>query len=304
MATGIGWSSRRLREGLVRRVLMAAALLSVATTIGIVVALAVPTVQFFTRVSPVEFLTGTEWTPLFASPHFGVLPLVTATAVTTFWALLVALPLGLGCAAYLSEYAGRRTRKIFKPLLEILAGVPTVVYGFFALTFLTPLLRDIWILPGKGPQIYNALSAGLVMGIMIIPTVASLSEDAMSAVPDDLRAGARALGSTARQVTTRVTIPAALSGIIAATMLAVSRAVGETMIVAVAAGGTANLSLDPTEPMQTMTAFIAAAALGDQPTGSIGYQTLFAVGSLLFVITLIMNIVSIRLVRRYREVYE
>jgi phosphate transport system permease protein len=276
----------------------------VATTVGIVVALVVPTVEFFTNVSIVEFLTGTVWSPLFANARFGVLPLVTGTLVTTFWALVVAIPLGLGCAVYLSEYAAARTRKLLKPVLEILAGVPTVVYGFFALTFVTPLLRDAWFLPGAGPQIYNALSAGLVMGIMIIPTVASLSEDAMSAVPSDLKAGSFALGASRRQTAVKVTIPAALSGIVAAIVLAVSRAVGETMIVAVAAGSTPNLSLDPTEPMQTMTAFIAAAALGDQPTGSIGYQTLFAVGSLLFAITFVMNIVSIRLVRKYREVYE
>jgi len=234
-----------------------------------------------------------------------VAPLITATLTTTACALLVCIPFGLGAAIYLSEYATPGVRRVLKPLLEILAGVPTVVYGFFALTFLTPLLQDIWPgFLGEPPQVFNMLAAGLVMGIMILPTVASLSEDAMNAVPTDLRAGAAALGSTRLQVSTRVVVPAALSGIVASFVLAISRAVGETMIVLVAAGGTPNLSFNPTEPGQTMTAFIGAAGLGDQPTGSVGYKTLFAVGSTLFVATLLMNIFSIRLVRKYREVYE
>jgi phosphate transport system permease protein len=232
-----------------------------------------------------------------------VLPLLSGTLVVTFIAALICLPLGLLAAIYLSEYAARRTRSLVKPILEILAGIPTVVYGFFALTFVTPLLREYWLFETP-PQVFNALSAGLVMGIMILPTVASISEDAIYAVPQSLRAGAAALGATKYEVSTRVVVPAALSGIIAAFVLGVSRAVGETMIVLIAAGGTPNFTLNPLEAMQTMTAFIGAAGLGDQSTGSIGYKTIFAVGMSLFVMTLIMNIISIRLVRKYREVYD
>ena len=299
----LGVARPRYGELAIRGLLFLCAILSVATTVGIVVALAEPTIEFFGDVSLDEFFTTREWSPLFAPPHFGVLPLVTATLTTTFWALLVCIPFGLGAAIYLSEYARPRTRQILKPVLEVLAGIPTVVYGFFALTFLTPLLQDIWPF-GKEPEVFNALSAGLVMGIMILPTVASLSEDAMAAVPQGLRQGAFALGATKLQVSTRVVLPAALSGIVASFVLGISRAVGETMIVLIAAGGTPNLSVDPSEGMQTMTAFIAAAGLGDQPTGSIGYKTIFAVGSTLFVMSLVMNVISIRLVRKYREVYE
>jgi phosphate transport system permease protein len=272
-------------------------------TVGIVVALLQPTLEFFGEVSAKEFFTGTGWSPLFKPPSFGVLPLVIGTLVTTFWALVVCVPFGLGAAIWLSEYARPRTRAVLKPVLEVLAGIPTVVYGFFALLFLTPLLQDIWFL-GEKPEIFNALSAGLVMGIMILPTVASLSEDAMSAVPGGLREGALALGGSRMQVATRVVVPAALSGIVASFVLAISRAVGETMIVLIAAGGTASMSLDPTKAHQTMTAFIGAAGIGDQPTGSTGYKTIFAVGSTLFVATFVMNLFSIRLVRKYREVYE
>jgi phosphate transport system permease protein len=293
----------RYGELAIRGLLFACALVSVATTIGIVVALAEPTIEFFGSVSLTEFFTTNDWAPLFEPARFGVLPLITATLVITFWALVVCIPFGLGSAIYLSEYARPRTRQILKPVLEVLAGIPTVVYGFFALTFVTPLLQDIWFV-GDPPGVFNALSAGLVMGIMILPTVASLSEDAMAAVPQGLRQGAFALGSTRYHVSTRVVVPAALSGIVASFVLGISRAVGETMIVLIAAGGTPNLSFDPTEGMQTMTAFIAAAGIGDQPTGSVGYKTIFAVGSTLFVMTLIMNMVSIRLVRKYREVYE
>ncbi len=293
----------RWGERVIKAVLFLCAMLSVATTFGIVLALLQPTVEFFRAVNPVDFFTGREWAPLFAPPRFGVLPLVTATIVVTVCALLVCMPLGLGAAMYMSEYASRRARRILKPTLEILAGIPTVVYGFFALTFVTPQLQKLWPL-GDQPEIFNALSAGLVMGIMILPTVASLSEDAMAAVPDSLRAGALALGSSRLQVSTRVVVPAALSGIVAAFVLAISRAIGETMIVLIAAGGTPNLTFDPTKAMQTMTAFIAAAGFGDQPTGSIGYKTIFAVGATLFVATFAMNLISIRLVRRYREAYE
>lgn len=299
----LGVARPRYGELAIQGLLFLCALLSVATTVGIVVALAEPSIEFFRQVPFDEFLTTTQWSPLFEPPRFGVLPLVTATLTITFWALVVCLPFGLGAAIYLSEYARPRTRKVLKPILEVLAGIPTVVYGFFALTFLTPLLQDIWFL-GSEPEVFNALSAGLVMGIMILPTVASISEDAMAAVPQGLRQGAFALGASKLQVSTRVVVPAALSGIVAGFVLGISRAVGETMIVLIAAGGTPNLSFNPTEGMQTMTAFIAAAGLGDQPTGSIGYKTIFAVGSTLFLMTLVMNVLSIRLVRKYREVYE
>lgn len=301
---GTNVSLRRARprygESIIQGLLFLAALVSVLTTVGIVFSLVPPTIAFFGEVSPVDFLTGTSWAPLFANAEFGVLPLVTATVLVTGIAIAVAVPLGIGAAVYLSEYAQPRSRKILKPILEVLAGIPTVVFGFFALEFVTGLVLQ----PLFGIRGFNALSAGIVMGIMIVPTIASLSEDAMSAVPRSLREGAYALGSTKRQVATRIVVPAALSGIVAAIVLGISRAVGETMIVAIAAGQTPNLSFDPTEGMQTMTSFIAAAGIGDIPTGSIGYQTIFAVGSLLFLMTLLMNAVSIKLVRRYREVYE
>lgn len=300
----LGSSRPRYGERVIVSVLGLCALVSVATTVGILFALFVPTAEFFGSVSIGEFFTTKVWAPLFEPPQFGVLPLVTGTLVTTLCALAVCVPFGLGAAIYLSEYASRRTRSILKPVLELLAGIPTVVYGFFALTFLTPLLQDIWFLGGDGPQVFNGLSAGLVMGIMILPTIASLAEDAMTAVPQSLRAGAYAVGSTKLQVSTRVVVPGALSGIVAAFVLGISRAVGETMIVLVAAGGTPNFTFNPLEGMQTMTAFIAAAGIGDQPTGSIGYKTIFAVGALLFVATFVINLLSIRLVRRFREVYE
>lgn len=299
----LGEARPRYGERLVQGLLFLCAAVSVATTAGIVVALAGPTIEFLGEVPIGDFLFGTDWRPLFSPPDFGVLPLVTATIVVTACALVVCIPFGLGSAIYLSEYARPRVRKALKPVLEVLAGIPTVVYGFFALTFLTPALEKIWLF-GDPPGVFNALSAGLVMGVMILPTVASLSEDAMAAVPQGLRQGAYALGASKRMVATKIVVPAALSGIVASFVLAISRAVGETMIVLIAAGGTPNLSLNPAEAMQTMTAFIAAAGLGDQSTGSIGYQTIFAVGSLLFIATFVMNIFSIRLVRKYREVYE
>jgi phosphate transport system permease protein len=302
-ARGLAAARPRYGEKIVQGVLFLCALVSVAVTVGIVVALIEPTIEFFRVVGVGEFLTGEEWAPLFADAKFGVRDLVVGTLVTTFWALVVCIPFGLGAAIWLSEYARPRARKVLKPALEVLAGVPTVVYGFFALTFVTPLLQDIWI-GDHEPAIFNALSAGLVMGIMILPTVASLSEDAMSAVPGGLREGALALGGSRMQVATKVVVPAALSGIVASFVLAISRAVGETMIVLIAAGNMPNGSLDPTEAHQTMTGFIGAAGIGDQPTGSIGYKTIFAVGTTLFVATFLMNLVSIRLVRRYREVYE
>ena len=304
--TGAGVSLRRsqprLGERVIEAVLFLAALISVLTTIGIIIAIIGPTIDFFQEpaVSLWDFLTGTEWTVLFADQNFGVLPLVTATLTTTVIALLVAIPIGLGAAIYLAEYASPRARKVLKPILEVLAGIPTVVYGFFALAFITPELLQRFLDVGT----FSMLSAGLVMGIMIVPTVASLSEDAMTAVPQSLRDGAYALGSTKMHVATRVVVPAAISGIVAAFVLGFSRAIGETMIVVLAAGSSPNLTLNPLEPAQTMTAFIAQAASGDQPTGSIGYESLFAVAALLFVITVVMNYISIRLVRRYREEYE
>lgn len=302
-ALGLGPRRRRWGETAIKAALFLCAILSVATTVGIVLALAQPTIEFFSEISIVDFFTGTDWAPLFADARFGVLPLVTATLVVTVCALVVCMPVGLGAAIFMSEYASRRARAILKPTIEVLAGIPTVVYGFVALTFVTPILQDIWFF-GDPPQIYNALSAGLVMGIMIVPTVASLAEDAMAAVPQGLRQGAFALGSSRLQVSTRVVIPAALSGIVASFVLAISRAIGETMIVLIAAGSLADLTFDPTKAMQTMTAFIAAAGFGDQPVGSIGYKTIFAVGATLFIVTFAMNFVSIRLVRRFREVYE
>ena len=291
---------RRWGEDVIKGLLALCALVSVATTVGIVIALFLPAIEFFREVSLWDYLTGTEWTALFSEPSFGVLPLVAGTVLVTFVAVLVCAPLGLGAAIYLSEYANERARSILKPTLEVLAGIPTVVFGYFALTFVTPGLQDIGFKVGP----FSALSAALVMGIMLIPTVASVSEDAMSAVPRDLRQGAYALGSTRMQVSTRIVVPAAISGIIASFVLAISRAVGETMIVLIAAGGQPNLTLNPMEAVQTMTAFIAATAQGDVATGTIAYKTIFAVGATLFIMTLVMNMISIRLVRRYREIYE
>lgn len=296
-------SSPRYGERIVEALLLLAALLSVATTIGIVISLEEGLRAFLEEVPLQDFLTGTVWTPLFAGGAYGVLPILSATLLITFIAMVVAIPLGLGAALYLSEYAGQRARRVLKPVLEVLAGIPTVVLGFFAISFVTPnLLRPLFGDTDIG--IFNALSAGLVIGVLIIPIVASLSEDALSSVPQAMRDGALALGATRTNVARKVVLPAALSGVIASFVLALSRGIGETMVAVIAAGSIAQLTLDPREPMQTMTAFIAQAAQGDQPQGTLGYNTLFAVGSLLFVITLIVNIISISLVRRFREVYE
>ena len=292
----------RVAERVVEGVLAVAAFVSVLTTIGIVLSLLDGTLAFLSEIPLTDFLLGTEWTPLFADGAYGVLPILSATLVITGIAMLVAIPLGLGAALYLSEYASARARAVLKPVLEVLAGIPTVVFGFFAISFVTPhVLRPLF---GEDIGIFNALSAGLVIGVLIIPIVASLSEDALSAVPQAMRDGALALGATRTSVARKVVLPAALSGVIASFVLALSRGIGETMVAVIAAGSIAQLSADPREPMQTMTAFIAQAASGDQPTGSLGYNTLFAVGALLFLITLLVNTVSIRLVRRYREVYE
>jgi phosphate transport system permease protein len=292
--------ARHFRERAIKVVLMACAYLSVLTTFGIVFVLIFETIDFFQEVSIVEFFTSTRWAASFANPSFGIVVLAAGTLLTTLIAIAVALPVGLLAAIYLSEYASPRLRRRLKPALEILAGVPTIVYGYFALTFVTPLLRET-IFPSM--SIFNALSAGLVMGVMIIPTIASVSEDAIYVVPKSLREGAYALGATRRETATRIVVPAALSGIVAATILGISRAVGETMIVAVAAGNLAQLTANPLQPVQTMTAFIVQVASGDTPTGSLTYNTIFAVGSTLFVMTLILNIVSYMFVRRFREAY-
>jgi phosphate transport system permease protein len=292
--------ARHFRERAIKLVLAACAYVSVLTTFGIVFVLLFETINFFREVSIVEFFTSTTWSAAFANPQFGILVLASGTLLTTLIAIAVALPVGLLAAIFLSEYASPRLRRWLKPALEILAGVPTIVYGYFALTFVTPLLRET-IFPTM--TIFNALSAGLVMGVMIIPTIASVSEDAIHAVPRSLREGAYALGATRRETATRIVLPAALSGIVAATILGISRAVGETMIVAVAAGNLAQLATNPLESVQTMTAFIVQVASGDTPTGSLTYNTIFAVGSTLFVMTLILNIVSYVFVRRFREAY-
>jgi phosphate ABC transporter permease protein PstC len=294
-------SAKRPFETDVQWILRVAAAITVAITGGIVVALIIPSIGFFAEVNPIEFLFGTRWAPRFADASFGVVPLITATLWTTAIALLTAIPLGLGAAVLLSEYAKPGLRKILKPILEILAGVPTVVYGLFALEFVqTKVFRELLDLPTGS---FSVLAAGLVMGVMIVPTIASLSEDAMSAVPVSMRQGSAALGANRMQTSVRVVFPAALSGIVAAIVLGISRAVGETMIVAIAAGGQARLVTGPLEQGQTMTGFIANAALGDSRVGSIEYNTLFAVGLLLFAITLLVNFISIRFVRRFREAY-
>jgi phosphate transport system permease protein len=290
---------RRLLGQTVRIVLFAAASVSVLVTAGIVYVLVSESVVFFSHVSIVDFLTDSQWTPLFADAHYGILPLLSGTLVVAGIALLVAIPAGTVLAIYLSEYALPRVRETIKPLLELLAGVPTVVYGYFALLFVTPLLRNAipW-LPG-----FNMLAPGLVMGIMILPYVTSVSEDAMRAVPRELREGAFALGFTRFQAAVRVVVPGAFSGITAAYILGMSRAVGETMVVAIAAGQMPNLTLDPTQPAATITAYIVQVSLGDLPHGSIGYQTIFAAGLTLFVITLGFNMIGFYLRRRYREAY-
>lgn len=291
----------RYGERAIRVGLAVAAGITVATTLGILVALLIPALGFFADVPLTEFLFGDRWTPRFADASYGVLPLITATAWTTGIALLIAVPLGLGAAFLLSEYAKPQVRRVLKPVLEILAGVPTVVYGLFGLTFIQSTILREWL--GLETGAFSVLAAGIVMGIMIVPTVASISEDAMSAVPQALRQGSAALGANRMQTSIRVVFPAALSGIVAAVILGVSRAVGETMIVAMVAGSQARMVGGALEEGQTMTGFIANAALGDSRVGSLEYDTLFAVGLLLFVITLLINFISITLVRRFRETY-
>jgi phosphate transport system permease protein len=291
---------RGIGDTVIHGLLFVAAAVGVLTTVGILVSLATETITFFQQVSFARFFLDTRWTPLFSSQRFGIWALISATVLTSAIALAIAVPLGLTSAVYLSEFAAPRTRDTLKPMLEILAGVPTVVYGFLALTFVTPLFQGF--IPAL--QTFNSLSAGLIMGIMIVPLVASLSEDAMSSVPQSLREGAFALGATRFEVATQVVFPAALSGIVASVILALSRAVGETMVVAIAAGQTPNFTLDPRVAVETMTAYIVQVSLGDTAAGSLAYQTIFAVGATLFVITFALNAFSHWFVRRFREVYD
>ena len=289
----------QVKEKTIESLLLFAAMTSVAITVGIVGILVYESTSFFVQISLWEFLTDRQWTPLFSEPHYGILPLVSGTLVTTTVALAVAVPMGSLIAIYLSEYSSTGTREVIKPALELLSAVPTVVYGYFALLFVTPALQKLWPeLPG-----FNMLSAGLVIGIMIVPYVSSVSEDAMRAVPLHLREGAFALGATRMQTALRVVFPSALSGITAAYILGISRAIGETMVVAIAAGMQPTLTWNPLEPAATMTAYIVQVSLGDLPHGSVGYQTIFATGLTLLLITLVFNIVGHVLKKRYRQIY-
>ena len=292
-------AARQRREKVIEFVLLLAACVSVITTVGIVYILLKESFSFFAHVSLWDFLTDTQWTPLFDDAHYGIMVLLSGTVTSSAVALLVAIPLGTIIAIYLSEFAGHKVRETLKPVLELLSAVPTIIYGYFALLFVTPLLQKIFPeLPG-----FNVLAAGLVMGIMIIPYVASLSEDAMRAVPMGLREGSYAMGATRYQTAVRVVVPAAVSGIASAYILGISRAVGETMILAVAAGMQPNLSFNPMEPAATITSFIVQVALGDLPHGSIGYQTIFAAGLMLLLLTLAFNMLGYWVRRRYREAY-
>jgi phosphate transport system permease protein len=297
-------SGRSRFERAVKALLAGAAVISILTTLAIVFSLLRETIAFFGDVPLGDYLLGTKWTPQFAGDQqsFGVLPLIWGTLYLTGIGLVVAIPVGILSGVYLSEFAPRRVRKVVKPLLELLAGVPTIVFGYFALTFFTPeVLRGAL---GLDVNQFNALSAGIILGVLVVPTIATLVEDAMSAVPQSLREGSAGLGADKVQTAIRVVFPAALSGVVAALVLGASRAIGETVIILIAGGQTANLSLSPTESYQSMAAFIAATSRGDIPTGSIEYETIFVVGMTLFVLTLLLNSVSIRLVRRFRQVYE
>ena len=294
---------RLLVEKSIRAVLGAMAGVTVIASVLIVVSLLRPAIDFFADVPLGDFLLGANWKPLFKPSGFGVWSIVMGSVWVAAIAMVVAIPLGLGAAFFMSEYASRRVRSVIKPVLEVLAGIPTVVFGFFALNFVNPrIVASLWPVGDVGT--YSILAAGLVTGIMILPTVASLAEDAMSSVPNALREGAFALGSNRREVSTSVVFPAALSGIVAAIVLAASRAIGETTIAVLAAGSRAQLTFNPGEEGQTMAGFIGFAGIGDQPTGSTGYQAIFAVGALLFLLTFVLNMISIRVVRRFREVYE
>ncbi|HZI90602.1 MAG TPA: phosphate ABC transporter permease subunit PstC [Thermoleophilaceae bacterium] len=294
---------RSVGEQVIKALLALAAVISVLTTTGIVVALIRDTVKFLQEVGVSDYLFGTEWTPLAGGDQqsFGVVPLIYDTLYLTAIGLIVAVPFGLGSAIYLSEYASPRFRRVVKPIIEVLAGVPTIVFGYFALTFVTPLLKDTL---GIDVSTFNALSAGLVLGILVLPTIATVADDALTSVPQSLREGAFGLGASRMQVSMRVVFPAALSGVVAGIVLGASRAIGETVIILVAAGQLANLTLDPTEQMQNMAAFIAATSQADVSTQGTEGLTIFAVGATLFLITLVLNAISIRFVRKYRQVYE
>lgn len=291
---------QKFREGVVTKVLFACAMVSIITTVGINGVLILESIDFFSEISVVEFLFGTTWAPLFEPRHFGVLPLVSGTLLVALGALLVALPLGLGIAIYLSEYASERARSILKPIMEVLAGVPSVVYGYFALTTVTPFLQNLF----DDVEVFNAASASIVVGIMILPTIASICDDSLAAVPMALREGAFALGARKFEVVAQVVTPAALSGILASFILAFSRAIGETMAVTLAAGATPQITFNPFTGIQTLTAYIAQVSLGDTPHGTIEYQSIFAVGLLLFLMTLVMNLVSQYIVKTFSRRYE
>jgi phosphate transport system permease protein len=288
------------KEKIIEGFLFVCTSLCVLTTVGIIAVLAYQSYQFFSEVPIHDFLTDTQWTPLFSEKHFGILPLLTGTLLITFIAVLIALPLGLSIAIYLSEYASKEFRAVVKPMLEILSAIPTVVYGYFALTVVTPFIQKIF------PSVagFNSISPGIVMGLMIVPLISSLSEDALYAVPKQMREGAYALGSTTLQTALRVVVPAASSGIIVSVILAISRAIGETMIVAVAAGQQPRLTLNPTVPIETVTTYIVQVSMGDVPHGSLEYKTIFSAGLSLFVITLVLNNISFFIKKKYREAYE
>lgn len=295
--------SPRYGEKLIKGILAMCALLSVVTTTAIVISLMIPTIEFFGKIGVGEFLFGTNWAPTFQPASFGVLPIVAGTFSTALWGMLFAVPIGLASAIWLSEYASPRARKLIKPVLEVLAGIPTVAIGIFGLVFLSPLIEDVAPFMVNVPP-FSAGVAGLAIGLMIVPIIASISDDSMRAVPGGLREAAYGLGATRMKVATRVVFPAAISGVVASLVLAGSRAVGETMVVLLVAGASPNLTFDPGSSVLTMTAFIGQTATGDISTGSITYDTIFAVGTLLFLITLVLNMFAIRMVRKYREVYE
>jgi phosphate transport system permease protein len=296
-------SSPRYGEKAIHAGLLLAATISVLTTTAIVVSLLIPTLGFFQEVPVKDFLLGTDWGPTFSPASFGVLPILVGTFTVALWGMVFAVPLGVGAAIYLSEYASPRVRKVVKPTLEMLEGIPTVAIGIFALIFLSPIVADVFPFMVNVPP-FSAGLAGIAVGLMLIPTISSISSDAMMSVPGGLREAAYGLGSTKMKVATKVVFPAAISGVVASLVLAGSRAVGETMIVLLVAGSSPNLTIDPGSSVQTMTAFIGTTATGDIATGTITYDTIFAVGALLFIITLFLNIFAIRMVRRFREVYE
>lgn len=285
---------RKVKESSIYLFLFLCSLIPIITTVGIIASLSIETLSFFREVSIIEFITSTKWTPLFIPKNFGIAPLLAGTLLVTILGIIIAIPIGLGSAIYLSEYASSRTRKILKPFLEVLAGIPTIVYGYIALLFFTPILQKIF----PEMSVFNALSASIAVGIMVLPMIASLSEDAFYSVPDSLKEGAYALGSEKYEVISRIVFPAARSGVVASIILAISRAVGETMIVVIAAGSTPNLTLNPLESVQTITAYIVQVSLGDTPYGSLEYKTIFAAGMVLFLLTYAINMLARRIVAK------